>query len=87
MLETLGMLSSGLGWGWGWSQEVYLPRDLVPGRLSSLNLLRDPPAQDPRRSTGLNLPRDLVLQRLLHLNMLRNPPVQGSQEIHMPRLA
>ena len=46
-----------------------LPRDLVPGRLSCLSLLGDPPAQDPRRSKCLDLPEDSVLERLTFLNL------------------
>ena len=72
-----------------------LPKDLVLGRLSCLNLLGDPPVQgtqevnttcllwDPilRRPKCLNLPEDLVLRRLSHLNLLGDLPVQGTQRL------
>ena len=79
MLETWGCPTP--AWDPRRSTCLDLPRDLVPGRLSHLNLLRDPPVQG---SQEVDLPRNQVLGRLSHLNLLRNLPVQGSQEVDMP---
>ena len=49
-----------------------LPRDLVSGMLSYLNLLRDLPVQCPRRSTCLNLPRGPIIWRLTCLDLPRD---------------
>ena len=62
-------------------QEVDLPRDSVPRRLSHLSLLGGPSAQDPRKLTCLKLPRDLVYERLSCLNVLRDPPVRGREGV------
>ena len=46
-----------------------LPRDLVLGRLSHLNMLEVHQSRGPRRSTCLDLPRDQILGRLTCLDL------------------
>ena len=54
------------------STYLEMPRDLVLGRLSHLNLLGDLQVQGPRRSTCLDVPRDPVLGRPTCLNLPRD---------------
>ena len=54
-----------------------MPRDMVPGRLSHLNLLRNPPVQGSQEADMLNLPRDPILRGLTCLELPRDAWLSG----------